>query len=246
MIHDRPDSIPVVLSEGFPSEGNEVLERFAKTVRVWIFDLDNTLYPPSSPVFDQIDRRMTAFIADYLDVDFPTAFAVQKDFYHRYGTSLNGLMKEYGMAPEPFLAYVHDIDHSVVAPDPALARALRKLPGRRLVYTNGTRSHAEAVLARLGARDAFEAVFDIEDGGFIPKPDPRSYRLLCKTLAFDPRQALLVEDSLKNLQPAAELGMKTVWLRNRRDSAGTDRFDPGFCDAVIDALTPFVAAQGGT
>jgi putative hydrolase of the HAD superfamily len=215
---------------------------FAAEVKVWVFDLDNTLYPPSSSVFDQIDRRMTAYIAGFLKVDPPSAFATQKAYYRRYGTSLCGMMTEHGMAPEPFLSYVHDIDHSVIAPDPELARLLAGLPGRRIVYTNGSAEHAGAVLGRLGAAGVFDAIFDIRAGDYVPKPQGGSYDRLISRLGFDPREAALVEDSLKNLPPAAERGMKTVWLKNQRPTAGDDLFDPAACDAVIEDLKVWLSA----
>lgn len=215
---------------------------FAASVRVWVFDLDNTLYPPASSIFDQIDRRMTAYIAGFLKTDPASAFTVQKSYYRKYGTSLAGLMAEHGMEPEPFLSYVHDIDHSVIAPDPALAAAIRRLPGRAIVYTNGSAAHAEAVLARLGLTGAFEGIFDIHAAGYVPKPQGASYDRLIADFGFDPRQAVLVEDSLKNLPPAAARGMKTVWLKNTRITAGTDIHDPADCDAVIDDLTAWLDA----
>ncbi len=215
---------------------------FAAEVRIWVFDLDNTLYPPVSPVFDQIDRRMTEYIAGFLKVDPASAFVTQKAYYRRYGTSLCGLMTEHGMAPEPFLSYVHDIDHSVIPPDPQLAALLAALPGRRIVYTNGSAQHAEAVVARLGVAELFDAIFDIRAGGYVPKPQGASYDRLIERLDFDPREAVLIEDSLKNLPPAAERGMKTVWLKNQRPTAGDDLFDPDLCDAVIEDLNGWLSA----
>ena len=240
--------MPIVAESHRKGSKKTVSMAFMDEVRMWVFDLDNTLYPPTSSIFDQIDRRMTSYIARFLDVDAASAFAVQKSYYRRYGTSLSGLMAEHGMEPEGFLAYVHDIDHSVIVPDPALAVALAALPGRRVVYTNGSASHAEAVLACLGIADLFEAVFDIRAADHVPKPQDASYDKLIARLSFDPRHAVLIEDSLKNLPPAAARGMKTVWLRNQRPTAGADLFDPAACDAVIDDLTAWlkavVAARG--
>lgn len=206
-------------------------------ISVWIFDLDNTLYPPSSPIFDQIDRRMTAFIADFLQTDAANAYKVQKTYYRKYGTSLSGLMKEHEVDADAFLEYVHDIDHSVLKRDPKLAAALRKLPGRRLIYTNGSSSHAEKVLHHLGLDGIFDAIFDIRASDLVPKPHQLSYEKMLTTLSVDPTQAVFVEDSLKNLPPAAERGMKTVWLCNHRDTSGAGQYDHTLCDAVIDDLT---------
>lgn len=217
---------------------------FARNVREWIFDLDNTLYPPTSHLFDQIDWKMTAYISRLLDLPPERARAVQKDYFHRYGTSLRGLMVENGMDPEAYLAAVHDIDYSVLAPDPALKAALAALPGRRIVYTNGSTRHAEKVLERLGIADAFSAIFDIRDADFWPKPHDRSYDALIAREGIDPARAVLIEDSLKNLPPAAARGMRTVWLRNQRDTAGVGLFDPASCTAVIDDLTAWLVAVG--
>jgi len=217
---------------------------FAANVREWIFDLDNTLYPPTSHLFDQIDRRMTAFIGECLALPRDEAYRVQKDYFHRYGTSLRGLMAEHGLDPEDYLTAVHDIDYGVLAPDPALAAALARLPGRRIVYTNGSTRHAEKVLDRLGIADAFSAIFDIRDGGYWPKPHESSYDALIAREGIDPRRAVLIEDSLKNLPPAAARGMRTVWLRNRRDTAGVGLFDPEACTAVIDDLVGWLEAVG--
>jgi len=209
-------------------------------ISVWIFDLDNTLYPPSSPIFDQIDRRMTSFIADFLHVDPAQAYKVQKTYYRKYGTSLRGLMQEHNMSADAFLNYVHNIDHSVLTPDPKLAAALKKLPGRRLIYTNGSVNHAEKVLHHLGLDGVFDAVFDIHASDYVPKPQPLSYEKMLRTLSIDPSQAVFVEDSLKNLIPAAEFGMKTVWLCNHRDSSGVGEIDHMKCDAIIDNLSSWL------
>lgn len=214
------------------------------TVREWIFDLDNTLYPPSSHLFDQIELRITAVIGRILGLPPEQAYVVQKDYFHRYGTSLRGLMAEHGTDPEVYLAAVHDIDYSVLGPDPDLAEALARLPGRRIVYTNGTTSHAERVLERLGVADRFSAIFDIRDGDFWPKPHPVSYDTLIAREGIVPARAAFIEDSLKNLVPAAERGMKTVWLRNNRLTSGSERFDPSACDAVIDDLNAWLRAVG--
>jgi len=209
-------------------------------ISTWIFDLDNTLYPPNSPIFDQIDRRMTAFIADFMQSDAASAYALQKSYYRKYGTSLSGLMVEHGMEADAFLDYVHDIDHSVLEPNPALAALLAQLPGRRLIYTNGSEDHAHAVLKQLGLDNLFEAVFDIRASDYIPKPHTDSYAKIIKDLSIDPTQAVFVEDSLKNLPPAADCGMKTVWLCNDRDTSGLGVYDPTICDAVIDDLVSWL------
>ena len=193
-------------------------------VETWIFDLDNTLYPASCNLFHQIDWRMTEFIAGRLELARDDARRLQKDLFRRHGTTLAGLMAEHALEPAPFLAFVHDIDLSPVAPAPDLDRALDALPGRKLVFTNGSVRHAENVLGRLGVARHFEALFDIAAAGYMPKPRPEPYRALLDRHAVDPRRALMAEDIARNLVPAAALGMTTLWVRGEADwaSAGAE------------------------
>lgn len=179
-------------------------------VREWVFDLDNTLYPADCRLFDQIDRRMGEFISGLLGLDFPAARRLQKDYFHHYGTTLRGLMDNHGVDPDHFLAYVHEIDSSVVPESPALVAVLDRLAGRKLVFTNGPHSHAKTVLERLGVHGHFDGIFDVADAGYIPKPDPECYLALIARHDIDPKGAILFEDIGRNLAPAADLGMTTV------------------------------------
>ncbi len=183
-------------------------------VEAWIFDLDNTLYPADSDLFVQVDARMTAFVQDVLGLDFDSARAVQKAYYRDHGTTLNGLMTVNGIDPEDFLASVHDIDLSVLTPDPALASALALLPGRRFVFTNGCRNHAERVLARLKLESLFDEIWDIRTIDYRPKPDERSYRAVLAKADVAAEKCAMFEDVARNLVPAHDLGWTTVWLRN--------------------------------
>lgn len=194
-------------------------------VAVWVFDLDNTLYPASCDLFAQIDRRMTAFIADFLGVADDQARALRKRYYRDHGTTLRGLMDNHDLDPGRFLDYVHDIDHGPVPPNPALARALDRLDARKVVFTNASRAHAERVLQRLGIADRFEAVFDIVAADYMPKPDLAPYRKLLERHAIDPRRAIFIDDLCRNLAPAAALGMTTLWVRG--ESAETWDDAPG-------------------
>ena len=182
-------------------------------VETWVFDLDNTLYPATSSLFPQIDVRMRRFIAERFKMDLDEAFALQKRYYREFGTTLRGLMLVHGMEPAAFLDYVHDIDHSVLDAAPALDAALGALPGRKLIFTNGSERHAEKVLARLGIADRFSGIFDIAAADFVPKPQPECYVGMIRRFAFDPRAAAMVEDIHRNLKPAADAGMTTVWVR---------------------------------
>lgn len=188
-------------------------------IETWIFDLDNTLYPAACRLFDQIDQRMGAFIADLFDCDRVEARRIQKDYFRRYGTTMRGLMTEHGIDPEPFLTYVHDIDYSPVPPSPRLDQALSRLPGRKLIFTNASVVHAERVLDRLGIGSHFEATFDIVAAGYAPKPDPGPYDRLIEQHRIEPAQAALVEDIAQNLLPAHERGMTTIWVRQDTDYA---------------------------
>ncbi len=190
-------------------------------VETWIFDLDNTLYPASCRLFDQIDSRMGTFIAELLKVDRVEAKRIQKDFFFRHGTTLRGLMIEHSIDPDAFLDYVHDIDHSPVPPNAALAAALERLPGRKLVFTNGTVDHAEKVMARLGVGAHFHGVFDIVHSDYIPKPAHGPYEKFIARHAIDASRAAMFEDIARNLEVPAALGMTTVLVRDAANVDGT-------------------------
>jgi putative hydrolase of the HAD superfamily len=187
------------------------------TIDTWVFDLDNTLYPASSRLFDQISRRMTGFIAEHFDIAPDAALARQKDFFMRYGTTLRGLMTEHGMNPEPFLKYVHEIDVGLVDPNPGLALKLGLLPGRKLIFTNSSRIHAKRVMERIGITEHFEEIFDISDADYIPKPDRTSYAMMLRRHDVNPEGACMIDDIPVNLETAKAVGMTTVWLKGVRD-----------------------------
>ncbi len=183
-------------------------------VDVWIFDLDNTLYPAGCGLFAQIDRRMTEFVAQLLGVGLPRARAIQKSYYREHGTTLNGLMRLHGVDPEVYLGYVHDIDLSPLVGDVRLDGALERIAGKRFVFTNGCRNHAARVLERLKLARHFDDVWDIRTIGFRPKPDPDAYDAVLARAGIEPSRAAMFEDAARNLVPAHALGMTTVWLRN--------------------------------
>lgn len=179
----------------------------------WVFDLDNTLYSASLDLFAQIDERMRAYIAASLGLSEDEAHRLQKEYFRDYGTSLRGLMHKHGMDPRPFLEHVHDIDVSVLPPDPDLDAALERLPGRKLIFTNASCRHAERVMTQLGIGRHFEAIFDIVGADYRPKPEPAAYAALIGRFALTPTSAVMVEDMARNLAPAAAAGMTTVWVR---------------------------------
>jgi|APTNR8051073442_1049403.scaffolds.fasta_scaffold16678_1 putative hydrolase of the HAD superfamily len=211
-----------------------------RDAETWIFDLDNTLYPAAIDLFGQIDERMRAFIAEFLGLDLDAAYALQKQYFHHYGTSMRGLMDRHGMDPAAFLAHVHDIDVSVLDPSPLLDEALTALPGRKLVFTNASVAHAERVLNRLGVTHHFADIFDIVAAEYRPKPEPHIYRQLIDLHQVDPHRSVMVEDMARNLAPAAALGMTTVWVRTGSDW-GAHGADAGHVHHVVDDLPAWLA-----
>ncbi len=180
----------------------------------WIFDLDNTLYPAECNLFAQVDRRMGEFIAQYLGVPFEYARHLQKSYYRQYGTTLCGLMQVHKLDPKPFLDYVHDIDLSVVPEHPELAAAIEKLPGRRLIFTNGSHRHAERVAEKLGVLHLFEDICDIAACEFVPKPSADAFDRMARRHGVEPQTAAMFEDMPQNLEAPHALGMTTVLVHS--------------------------------
>lgn len=217
-------------------------------VRSWIFDLDNTLYGAGSGVFAQIESRMTDFVAQVTATDRTEAWRIQKDLYRQYGTTLKGLMATRGIDPEPYLAFVHDIDLGALTPDLGLRFAVERLPGKRYVFTNGCRHHAARILARLDISQLFDDIWDIRTIGFVPKPDRRAYDNVIASTGLQPDRAAMFDDIAHNLIPARALGMTTVWLKTALDwspQAGHSPAEiplaaPGHIDHETDDLTVFL------
>ena len=214
-------------------------------VETWVFDLDNTLYPHHL-LWQQVDDRIRSFVAEFLKVSKDEAFRVQKDYYKRYGTTMRGLMTEHGLKPDDYLEYVHQIDHSPLEPNPALGAALSSLPGRKLILTNGTRKHADAVMRRLEIHQHFEDVFDIVAAELEPKPSAETYERFLERHDVDPAKAAMFEDLARNLEAPHALGMTTVLVVPsgtrevfREDWELEGRDDP-HVDHVIDDLSGFL------
>jgi len=237
-----------------PTSGHSVsdLRRFAD-VGTWIFDLDNTLYPRHTNLFLQVDQRIREYVQKLLNVVPDEAHRVQKDYYRRYGTTLRGLMEEHGVAPDAFLEYVHNIDHSPVEPDPRLAAAIERLPGRKFIFTNGSKAHAEKVAQRLGIPDHFEDIFDIVRARLLPKPNRATYDGFIAETGIDPARAAMFEDLSRNLEVPAALGMTTIlvvpggtaevfheeWEMEGRDAPHVDFLTDhlgGFLETVLEAI----------
>ncbi len=208
----------------------------------WVFDLDNTLYPARCRLFDQVDRRIGLFIQDRLGLDAAAARLLQKRYFHQHGTTLCGLMTHHGIDPGVFLDFVHDIDLSPVEPSPALDAALARLPGRKFIFTNGSNAHAARVMDRLGVARHFEAVFDIADASYLPKPAEATYERLVSRHAIEPRRAVMIEDLPRNLRPAAALGMTTVLVLTGEEWAETDKTGDHI-HHVTDDLVGWLGAQ---
>ncbi|MBD3765713.1 MAG: pyrimidine 5'-nucleotidase [Rhodobacterales bacterium] len=179
-------------------------------VATWVFDLDNTLYPPRARLFDQIEQRMTDWVMRELSVSREQADRLRRAYWATHGTTLAGLMREHGIDPEGYLHEVHDIDLSPLTPDPGLAAALAALPGRRIVYTNGSAPYARRVLAARGLQDAFDAVYGVEHAGYRPKPEAAAFATVFATDGLDPARAAMFEDDARNLAAPHAMGLRTV------------------------------------
>ena len=185
-----------------------------KLIKFWIFDLDNTLYSGKKKVFEQVDKKMSEYISKKLNVDLKEAKKLQKNYFHKYNTTLNGLIKNHKIDPNEFLEFVHDINIEFLQKDINLGNEIEKLDGLKIIFTNGSRKHALNVTRKLGIDRLFDDIFDIVDCKFIPKPLVEPYKKLVEKHKIDPKLCVFVEDIARNLKPAYEMGMKTIWIEN--------------------------------
>ena len=179
-------------------------------VTTWVFDLDHTLYPPDMALFDQINVKMTAYVMQALGVDRAEADRLRHRYWQDHGTTLAGLMDNHGIDPGPYLSDVHEIDFTVLTPDPLLAARIRALPGRRIVYTNGTASYAEQVLEARGLAELFDAVYGVEHANLRPKPERRAFEAVFARDGLTPERAAMFEDDIRNLAVPHDMGLRTV------------------------------------
>ena len=221
-------------------------------VETWVFDLDNTLYPADCDLFAQIDRRMGTFIAEAFGLKLEEAHALRQRYYVEHGTTLAGLVQLHGVSPDAFLDYVHDIDLAAVSPAPELAAAIGALPGRKFVFTNGSRKHAEAVATRLGVIDRFEAIYDIHALDYIhPKPTREAFDRFVKAHGIAAPRAAMFDDLPHNLATAHAIGMTTVLVDCRsarpehQASAGWTAL-PDHIHHRTERLAPFLDAIAAT
>ena len=210
-----------------------------KKIKYWLFDLDNTLYSGDTKVFDQVDKKMSSFISEKLNVSTAEAKKIQKNYFHEYNTTLNGMIKNHNIDAEEFLEFVHDVDLNFLKKDLDLYNELTNLVGKKYIFTNGSKAHASNVTKRIGIENLFDGVFDIVDSDFIPKPSIEPYKKIIQKYGIDPEYCIFIEDIARNLKPAYELGMKTVWIKN--DEPWAAKFsNENFINYKTDNLTEFL------
>ena len=209
-------------------------------VETWIFDLDNTLYPVTKRLLAHIDEHMGSFVAKYLDISREEAHQVQKSYFKKYGLTLRGLMLNDGLDPARYFEEMGPMDLNEVEPNPELGEYITGLKGRKIIYTNASARHTELVLNQMEfKKSTFEAIFDIQAANYVPKPAIESYRLLCKTYSIDPTRAAMIDDIARNLEPAAELGMMTVWKKTNAEWAKNLEAEI-YIDHVVDDLKDWI------
>ena len=210
-----------------------------KNIKNIIFDCDGVLYKDLDAVFGQVSKKMSEYISRKLNVDLKKAKELQRNYFHQYNTSLNGLMIHHKIDPHEFLEYVHDIDLDFLKKDTLLREELLKLDVKKFVYTNGSRDHVNNITKHLGIDDLFDGVFDIVDGQFIPKPQIEPFKVLIKKFDINPEETVFIEDIAKNLSVKKELNLKTVWLINN-EYWGKQDSDKNYIDVRIENLTSFL------
>jgi putative hydrolase of the HAD superfamily len=183
-------------------------------IKYWIFDLDNTLYSGKTRVFEQVDKKMSKYISEKLNVNIVEAKEIQKNYFYEYNTTLNGMINNHKIDANEFLEFVHDVDIDFLKKDSLLNEALMKLDGKKIIFTNSSRKHAMNVIRKIGIDQHFDDIFDIVDSEFVPKPDIVSYKKLVEKHKIDPKLCVFIEDIARNLKPAYEMGMKTIWIEN--------------------------------
>jgi putative hydrolase of the HAD superfamily len=213
--------------------------RELKKIKYWLFDLDNTLYSGDTKVFDQIDKKMSFFISKKLNVSLEEAKKIQKNYFHEYNTTLNGMIKNHKIDAEEFLEFVHDVDLNFLKKDINLQNELANLMGKKYIFTNGSKAHASNVTKRIGIQNLFDGVFDIVDSDFIPKPSIEPYKKIIQKYGIDPEYCIFIEDIARNLKPAHELGMKTVWIKNDEPWAA-EFSNENFINYKTDNLSDFL------
>ena len=181
-------------------------------ISTWIFDLDNTLYSADSGIFQQVHTLMSKFVSTHLNIDIKKAKELQRKYYRQHGTTLRGMMDNHNVDPDHFLSEVHQLDYSIVGPNFKLNRELKKLKGRKIIYTNANRQHANDILIRLELTNMFDEIFDIKTANYIPKPEASPYEQIISEFNIDPITTIMFDDIAKNLVPAKNVGFASVWI----------------------------------
>ena len=208
-------------------------------IKYWIFDLDNTLYSGDTKVFDQVDKKMSKFISEKLNVSLEEAKKIQKNYFHEYNTTLNGMIKNHNIDANEFLEFVHDVNLDFLKKDEFLENQINKLNGKKIIFTNGSKAHAANVTQRIGIDKLFDGVFDIVDSNFYPKPSIQPYKKIIENYNIEPEYCIFFEDIARNLKPAYEMGMKTIWIENEEPWA--KKFsDSDFVNYKIKNLSEFL------
>ena len=211
-------------------------------VETWIFDLDNTLYPVTKRLLAHIDEHMGSFVAKYLNISREEAHQVQKSYFKKYGLTLRGLMLNDGLDPARYFEEMGPMDLNEVEPNPELGEYITGLKGRKIIYTNASARHTELVLNQMKfKKNTFEAIFDIQAANYVPKPAIESYSLLCKTYSIDPTRAAMIDDIARNLEPAAQLGMMTVWKKTNAEWSKNIEAEI-YIDHVVDDLKDWLGS----
>ena len=208
-------------------------------IKYWLFDLDNTLYSGDTKVFDQVDKKMSKFISEKLKVSIEEAKKIQKNYFHEYNTTLNGMIKNHEIDADEFLDFVHDVDLDFLKADKPLEQEISNLVGKKFIFTNGSKAHASNVTKRIGIEKLFDGVFDIVESNFIPKPSIEPYKKIIEKYKIEPQYSIFIEDIARNLKPAHELGMKTVWIKNDEPWAA-EFSDSNFINYKTDNLAKFL------
>jgi len=210
-----------------------------KKIKYWLFDLDNTLYSGDTKVFDQVDKKMSFYISKKLNISLEEAKKIQKNYFQEYNTTLNGMIKNHKINAEEFLDFVHDVDLNFLKKDLNLQNEISNLTGKKYIFTNGSKAHASNVTKRIGIENLFDGVFDIVDSDFVPKPSIEPYKKIIQKYGIDPEYCIFIEDIARNLKPAHELGMKTVWIIN--DEPWAAKFsNENFINYKTDNLSDFL------
>ena len=210
-----------------------------QNIKYWLFDLDNTLYSGATKVFDQVDKKMSEYISTKLNISKAEAREIQKNYFIEYNTTLNGMIKNHKINANEFLEFVHDIDLSFLKEDKQLDEEIGKIQGKKIIFTNGSKAHAQNVTRKLGIDKHFKDIFDIVSADFVPKPSKQTYDKIVEKYKIEPQYCIFIEDIARNLKPAFELGMKTVWIINDEPRAA-EYSDSGFINYKTKKLSNFL------